>query len=81
MSIKDLCLVSGSLHPSFLGFNYLKNNYVRTVFCSVCDRGRCVVVKAKVNPSRESPDLAKEPWIFARKEGVILSAHCTCKAG
>ena len=62
-------------------YNYFKNNYVRTVFSSVCDGDRCVVVKAKVNPSQKSPDLAHEPWIVARKEGVIVSAHCTCKAG
>lgn len=41
-------------------YNYFKNNYVRTVFCSVCNGGRCVVVKAKVNPSQKSPDLAHD---------------------
>ena len=62
-------------------YNCFKNNYVRTVFSSACDGGRCVVLKAKVNPSQRLPDQAQEAWIICRKEGTILSAHCTCKAG
>ena len=38
-------------------------------------------LKAKVNPSQRSPDLAPEAWIVAKKEGTIVCAHCTCKAG
>ena len=62
-------------------YNYFKNNHVRTVFSSTCDAGRCVVLKAKVNPSQRAPDLANEAWIIVRKDGTIVSAHCTCKAG
>ena len=60
-------------------YNYFKNNYVRTVFS--CVRGNMVVLKAKVNPSQNSPDLAHEAWIISRENGTIVSAHCTCKAG
>lgn len=60
-------------------YNYFKNNYVRTVFSQSC--GKLVIIKAKVNPSQRSPDLAHEAWIIAKKEGTIVSAHCTCKAG
>lgn len=62
-------------------YNYFKNNHVRTVFSCPCDGGRSVIVKAKVNPSQRSPDLAHEAWIICKKEGRILSAHCNCKAG
>ena len=42
---------------------------------------KCVLVKAKVNPSQRSPDEAHEAWVIAKPDGYIVSAHCTCKAG
>ena len=61
-------------------YNYFLNNHVRTVFSCTCFCGKCVLLKAKVNPSQRSPDLAHEAWIVAKK-GTIVCAHCTCKAG
>ena len=58
-------------------YNYFKNNYVRTVFSAVFCGDSLVVLKAKVNPSQK----AHEAWIISRKDGTIVSAHCTCKAG
>ena len=62
-------------------YNYFKNNHVRTVFSSACKDGRSVVLKAKVNPSQNSPEQAHEAWLISRKDGTIVTAHCTCKAG
>ena len=56
-------------------YNYFKNNYVQTILSSRCDGGRSTVLKAKVNPSQRSPELAQEAWVIARNEGLILSAH------
>lgn len=64
-------------------YNYFQNGYVRTVLCSVFGNGstRCVLLKAKVNPSQRTPENAHEAWIIARKDGLIVCAHCTCMAG
>ena len=64
-------------------YNYFQNGYVRTVLSSMFGSGstRCVLLKAKVNPSQRARDNAHEAWIIARKDGPIVSAHCTCMAG
>ena len=56
---------------------------MRTVFAMAFGQGvaKCVLVKAKVNPSQRSPDEAHEAWVIAKPDGYIVSAHCTCKAG
>ena len=68
---------------SWEAYNYFQSGYVREVLSMPFGHGssRCVVLKAKVNPSLRSPDNAHEPWIIARLDGHILCAHCTCKAG
>jgi len=64
-------------------YNYFESGYVRTVLSREFGSGktRCVILKAKVNPSQRSPDNAHEAWIIARIDGQIVSAHCTCMAG
>ena len=64
-------------------FNYFESGYVRSVLSMTFGTGeaRCVVLKAKVNPSQRSPDNAHEAWVIARIGGDILCAHCTCMAG
>ena len=64
-------------------YNYYECGYVRTVLSMVFGhgKGRCVVLKAKVNPSQKSPDDAHQAWIVAKPAGQIVCAHCTCMAG
>ena len=64
-------------------YNFFESGYVRTVFAMAFGQGvaKCVLVKAKVNPSQRSPDEAHEAWVIAKLDGSIVSAHCTCKAG
>ena len=64
-------------------FNYFQSGHVRTVLLREFGSGenRCVVLKAKVNPSQKAPDKAHESWIIAKPDGRIISAHCTCMAG
>ena len=64
-------------------YNYFANGYVRTVLCMIRGSGssRFCLLKAKVNPSQKSADQAHEPWITAKPNGQIISAHCTCMAG
>ena len=64
-------------------FNYFEAGYVRTVFSMGFGHagGRCVLLKAKVNPSQRSPDDAQQAWIIAKHNGEVVSAHCTCMAG
>ena len=61
-------------------YNYFESGHVRTV---VFDSGKtkCVVLKAKVNPSQRSLDNAHESWIVSRLDGQIICAHCSCMAG
>ena len=63
-------------------YNYFKSGYVRTVYAMAFGQDvlKCILVKAKVNPSQCSPDDAHEAWIIAKPDGCIVSAHCTCKA-
>ena len=64
-------------------YNYFENGHVRTVLSMMFGSGdaRCVLLKAKVNPSQKGPDHAHEAWMIARKDGQIVCAHCTCMAG
>jgi hypothetical protein len=34
-----------------------------------------------VNPSQRSPDEAHTAWVATKKDGEILTAHCSCMAG
>ena len=64
-------------------FNFFQAGYVRTVqsFRFGPPGKRFVMLKAKVNPSQQSPDDAHEPWLVVKQEGEIVTAHCTCMAG
>ena len=64
-------------------YNYFQSGYVRAVSSMKFGTGkaRCVVLKAKINPSQRSPDNAHEAWVISRVDGNILCAHCTCMAG
>lgn len=64
-------------------FNYDRTGYVRTAFSMGFGHhgAKYVLLKAKVNPSQRSPDDANEAWIIAKRDGEIVSAHCTCMAG
>ena len=64
-------------------YNYFESGYVRAVLSMTFGLGkeRCVVLKAKVNPSQRSPDNCHVAWLIAKVEGDILCAHCTCMAG
>lgn len=57
-------------------YNYFQLGHMRTVMFTVFGsrKDKCVVLKAKVNPSQRSPDTAYETWVIARD---VLCAHCT----
>lgn len=59
------------------------SGWVRTVFYHDLgiDNSSCLL-KAKVNPSQRSSDKPHEPWVaVTKKEGRIITGHCTCMAG
>ena len=64
-------------------YNFFESGYVRTVYAMAFGQGvrKCILLKAKVNPSQRSPDDVREAWIIAKPDGSIVSAHCTCMAG
>ena len=47
-------------------YNFFESGYVRTVYAMAFGQGvlKCILVKAKVNPSQRSPDDAHEAWII-----------------
>ena len=64
-------------------YNYFQSGHVRTVssFAFGSGGGRCVILKAVVNPSQKSPDKAHQAWVIAKPDGRIICGHCTCMAG
>ena len=40
-----------------------------------------VFLRAKVNPSQNSPDDAHYSWIAVKPDGEVITAHCTCMEG
>ena len=63
-------------------YNYFKSGFVRTVeVWDLRNNSQCVILKSLVNPSMRSPDNAHQPWVVTKKDGDIVTAHCTCMAG
>ena len=61
-------------------YNYFKSGFVRTVeVWDLRNSSQCVIPKGLVNPS-SSPDNAHRPWVAAKKDGDVVTAHCTCMA-
>ena len=60
-------------------YNYFQSGYVRTIL--VWAVGNIRLLKALVNPSQRSPDTAHHCWLAVKKDGTMVSAHCTCMAG
>ena len=54
-------------------YNFFESGYVKTVYAMAFGQGvlKCILVKAKVNPSQHLPDDAHEAWIIAKPEGCI----------
>ena len=55
-------------------YSYFQAGYVRTVLSKGFshDGSTFCLLKAKVNPSQKSPDLAHEAWIIAKQCGDII---------
>ena len=63
-------------------YNYFKSGFVRTVeVWDLRNSSQCVILKGLVNPSMRSPDNAHRPWVATKKDGDVVTAHCTCMAG
>lgn len=60
-------------------YNYFQSGYVRKIL--VWSLGNIRLLKSLVNPSQRSPDSAHHCWLAAKRDGTIMSAHCTCMAG
>ena len=64
-------------------YNYFKSGHVRTVYCCVFGSGggRCILLKALVNPSQKAPEKANHALVITKPDGTIVCGHCTCMAG
>ena len=61
-------------------YNYFRNGHVREVRVWSVSKSSSILI-AKVNPSQSSPDNAHHAWVGAKKDGEVITAHCTCMAG
>ena len=64
-------------------YNYFQNGYVGPVSVWNFGQGdaKCCLLKAYVNPSQRAPQNGNKPWIIAKPDGTVVTAHCTCMAG
>ena len=55
-------------------YSYFQAGYIRNVLPKGFshDGSTFCLLKAKVNPSQKSPDLAHEAWIVAKQDGDII---------
>ena len=60
-------------------YNYFQSGHVRPVRIW-CLEHVCILM-ALVNPSQNAPDKAHNAWVATRKDGDIITVHCTCMAG
>ena len=65
---------------SLEAYNYFDSGHVREVKIWTISSSNCVL-KALVNPSQRSPDDAPHSWIAVKRDGNIITAHCSCMAG
>ena len=49
--------------------------------CYAFGKGNHRMIKSQVNPSQNSPNKAHHLWIVLQEDGVVVTGHCTCKAG
>ena len=68
---------------SLEAYNYFVSGRVRTVYLyKPSEQSRYAILIAEVNPSQKSPNDPHETWVIVcKKDGIILSGHCKCKAG
>ena len=67
-------------YKSLEAYNYYENGHVRTVY-HLSTSNHYNVLKAKVNPSQNSPDSHHEAWVVCEDNGTVKTGHCTCMAG
>ena len=67
-------------YKSLDAYNYFENGHVRTVY-HLLTSSHYNILKAKVNPSQNSPDSCHEAWVICEDDGRIRAGHCTCMAG
>ena len=60
-------------------YNYFQSGHVRPV--RIWCLKHVSILMALVNPSQNSPDKAHCAWVATRKDGEIITVHCTCMAG
>ena len=62
-------------------YNYFQSGYVRTVLSCAFGGNKYRMIKSGVNPSQNAPTKCHHVWIITQEDGVVISGHCTCKAG
>ena len=62
-------------------YNYFQCGHVRQVRVYDVAATQSCIVMAHVNPSQNAPDKTNLSWIGVKRDGSVITAHCTCMAG
>ena len=66
---------------SLEAYNYFQSGHVRDIRLYEVPATRSCVVMAFVNPNQNTPENAHHSWIGVKRDGTIITVHCTCMAG
>ena len=66
---------------SLEAYNYFQSGHVRDIKLYEVPTTRSCVVMGFVNPSQNAPVNAHHSWIGVKRDGTVITGHCTCMAG
>lgn len=67
-------------YKSLEAYSFFESGWVDTCWMHTTSSG-LVVLKSKVIPSQRITEEPHQPWVGLKKDGTVITAHCTCMAG
>ena len=68
-------------YKSLDAYNFFVNGWIANITVASVPRANSYLVRAKVRHSQKLSAPSLQPWVGVEKDGKVLCAHCTCKAG
>ncbi|KAK7878949.1 hypothetical protein WMY93_034203, partial [Mugilogobius chulae] len=78
-----LCYSGDSLkaYKSLEGYKWTQSGFVTNIQLWNLQAKNVCIITGRVHHSQRLNDPQLKPWVVARKDGVVLGAHCNCTAG
>ncbi|KAK7889045.1 hypothetical protein WMY93_024605 [Mugilogobius chulae] len=68
-------------YKSLEGYKWTQSGFVTNIQLWNLQAKNIYIITGRVHHSQRLNDPQLKPWVVARKDGVVLGAHCNCTAG